>query len=87
MSFTDNKRAITGLAPRGEELRIPFFPSWFYATIDYITTMISTHKWMGLLVAAFVAGSFVASPELRAYAADTVFSTDIVDGQDCRSGK
>jgi len=38
-------------------------------------------KVVGMLVAAFVAGSFVASPELRAYAANTVFSTDIVDGQ------
>jgi hypothetical protein len=38
-------------------------------------------KIAGMLVAAFVAGSFVASPELRAYAANTVFSTDIVDGQ------
>src|SRR6185436_786754 len=38
-------------------------------------------KTLGMLVAAFVAGSFVASPELRAYAANTVFSTDIVDGQ------
>jgi hypothetical protein len=33
------------------------------------------------IVVAFVAGSFVASPELRAYAANTVFSTDIVDGE------
>lgn len=31
--------------------------------------------------AAFVAGSFVASPELRAFAADSVFSADIVDGE------
>lgn len=38
-------------------------------------------KMLGLLVAAFVAGSFVASPELRAHAANTVFSTDIVDGE------
>ena len=38
-------------------------------------------KIIGLLLAAFVAGSFVASPELRAYAANTVFSTDIVDGE------
>jgi hypothetical protein len=38
-------------------------------------------KIAGMLVAAFVAGSFVASPELRAYAANTVFSTDIVDGE------
>src|SRR2546428_6168896 len=35
----------------------------------------------GLIVAAFIAGAFVASPELRAYAANTVFSSDIVDGQ------
>jgi hypothetical protein len=38
-------------------------------------------KMVGILVAAFVAGSFVASPELRAYAANTVFSADIVDGE------
>ena len=38
-------------------------------------------KTLAMLAAAFVAGSFVASPELRAYAANTVFSTDIVDGQ------
>src|SRR5437773_9111915 len=35
----------------------------------------------GIIVAAFIAGAFVASPELRAYAANTVYSTDIVDGQ------
>jgi hypothetical protein len=35
----------------------------------------------GMIVAAFIAGAFVASPELRAYAANTVFSTDIVDGE------
>ena len=33
------------------------------------------------LLVGFAAGAFVASPELRAYAANTVFSTDIVDGQ------
>jgi hypothetical protein len=38
-------------------------------------------KMLGMLVAAFVAGSFIASPELRAYAANTVFSTDIKDGE------
>jgi hypothetical protein len=32
-------------------------------------------------VAAFLAGSFIASPELRAYAANTVRSIDIVDGE------
>src|SRR5207247_10917583 len=35
----------------------------------------------GIIVAAIIAGAFVASPELRAYAANTVYSTDIVDGQ------
>jgi hypothetical protein len=35
----------------------------------------------GIILAAFVAGAFVASPELRAYAANTVFSTDIKDGE------
>jgi hypothetical protein len=34
-----------------------------------------------IMAAMFIAGAFVASPELRAYAANTVFSTDIVDGQ------
>jgi hypothetical protein len=34
-----------------------------------------------ILAAVFMAGSFVASPELRAYAANTVFSTDIKDGE------
>jgi hypothetical protein len=38
-------------------------------------------KVVGMLFAAFVAGSFVASPELRAYAANTVRSIDIVDGE------
>src|SRR5207247_1254546 len=34
----------------------------------------------GMVVAAFIAGAFIASPELRAYAAATVTSADIVDG-------
>ena len=34
-----------------------------------------------MAMAAFAAGSFVASPELRAYAANTIRSIDIVDGQ------
>ena len=33
----------------------------------------------GIIVAAFVAGAFVASPELRAYAANTVGSGDIIN--------
>lgn len=33
------------------------------------------------IVGSFIAGAFLASPDLRAYAANTVFSTDIVDGQ------
>jgi hypothetical protein len=36
---------------------------------------------VGMVVAAFVAGSFIASDELRAYAANTVRSIDIVDGE------
>jgi hypothetical protein len=43
--------------------------------------MITTPKLFGLLAVAFVAGSFATSPELRAFAANTVFSTDIVDGE------
>ena len=35
----------------------------------------------GFIVAAFIAGAFIASPELRAYAANTVLSTDIKDGE------
>ena len=42
--------------------------------------MVST-KYALFLGAAFVAGAFISSPELRAYAANTVFSTDIVDGE------
>ena len=34
---------------------------------------------LGLLAVAFVAGSFIASPELRAYAAATIGSADIID--------
>ncbi len=43
--------------------------------------MISVKYASIIAVAAFVSGSFVASPELRAYAANTVFSTDIKDGE------
>jgi hypothetical protein len=32
-----------------------------------------------LIAAAFIAGAFVASPELRAYAANTVGSADIIN--------
>ena len=36
----------------------------------------------GIFVAiAFTYGAFISSPELRAYAANTIFSTDIVDGE------
>src|SRR5215510_9372617 len=36
----------------------------------------------GIVIAiAFAAGAFISSPELRAYAANTVFSSDIVDGE------
>jgi hypothetical protein len=41
--------------------------------------MIPTPKWLGLLAVAFVAGSFIASPELRAYAANTIGSSDIIN--------
>jgi hypothetical protein len=33
----------------------------------------------GIIAAAFIAGAFVASPELRVYAANTVGSSDIID--------
>jgi hypothetical protein len=36
-------------------------------------------KILGIVIAAFVAGSFVASPELRAYAANTIGSSDIIN--------
>jgi len=40
---------------------------------------------------AFIAGTFVASPELRAYAANTVCSSDIIDesilSQDIKNGE
>jgi hypothetical protein len=41
--------------------------------------MISTRYTAIIAVAAFVSGSFVASPELRAYAAATITSADIVN--------
>ncbi len=43
--------------------------------------MISVKYASIIAVAAFVAGSFIASPELRAYAANTVLSADIKDGE------
>jgi hypothetical protein len=43
--------------------------------------MIATSKWLAIVAVAFVAGSFIASPELRAFAANTVRSIDIVDGE------
>ena len=43
--------------------------------------MNTTSKWLAIVAVAFVSGSFLASPELRAFAANTVFSTDIVDGE------
>jgi hypothetical protein len=43
--------------------------------------MITTSKWLAVVAVAFVAGSFIASPDLRAFAANTVFSADIVDGE------
>lgn len=33
----------------------------------------------GIIVAAFIAGAYLASPELRAYAANTVWSSDIIN--------
>jgi hypothetical protein len=42
--------------------------------------MINT-KMGAFLLVGFIAGAFIASPELRAYAANTVFSTDIKDGE------
>lgn len=42
--------------------------------------MINT-KMGAFLLAAFIAGAFLASPELRVYAANTVFSADIKDGE------
>jgi len=45
----------------------------------------------GIIVAAFIAGAFVASPELRAYAANTIGSSDIIDesilSQDIKNGE
>ena len=44
----------------------------------------------GIILAAFIAGAFVASPELRAYAANTIGSSDIIDesilSQDIKNG-
>jgi hypothetical protein len=52
--------------------------------------MINT-KMGAFLLIGFVAGAFVASPELRAYAANTVRSSDIIDesilSQDIKNGE
>jgi hypothetical protein len=42
-------------------------------------SMIAYPKILGIVIAAFVAGAFVASPELRAYAANTIGSADIIN--------
>ena len=41
--------------------------------------MVTTSEWLGLMAAALVASSFIASPELRAFAANTVGSADIIN--------
>jgi hypothetical protein len=41
--------------------------------------MITSSKWLAIVAVAFVAGSFIASPELRAYAVRTITSQDIVN--------
>jgi hypothetical protein len=41
--------------------------------------MIATSKWLTIVAVAFVSGSFIASPELRAYAANTIGSADIIN--------
>ena len=43
--------------------------------------MITTSKWLAIVAVSLIAGAFIASPELRAYAANTVFSSDITDGE------
>jgi hypothetical protein len=42
-------------------------------------SMIAYPKVLGIVIAAFVAGAFVSSPELRAFAANTVGSADIIN--------
>jgi hypothetical protein len=54
------------------------FHTLFYTTTDQFESMISL-KVGGFIVAAFMAGAFLASPELRAYAANTVGSADIIN--------
>ena len=54
-----------------------------YSILAFITgkkfTIMNSLKLTAIVLAALVGGAFVASQELRAYAANTVFSTDIVD--------
>lgn len=54
------------------------FHALFYTSLSYLESMISL-KMGGFIVAAFIAGAFIASPELRAYAANTVGSADIIN--------
>src|SRR5207247_10505696 len=79
-SFEDETRPSLAALVGAIKLYAMIFHSWIYTTIAYLESMISL-KVGGIIVAAFIAGAFVASPELRAYAANTVYSTDIVDGQ------
>ena len=55
-----------------------------------VESMISL-KICGIIVAAFIAGAFVSSPELRAYAANTVGSADIINesiqSEDIKNGQ
>jgi len=48
-------------------------------------------KMGGIIVAAFIAGAFISSPELRAYAANTVGSADIINesiqSEDIKNGQ
>ena len=46
-----------------------------------MTIVISAKHASIIGVAAFAVGAFISSPDMRAYAANTVFSADIVDGQ------
>src|SRR5262245_26395355 len=56
-----------------------------------MTRTISIKNVYGLVAASFFAGAFIASPELRAFAANTVASIDIVDesilSADIRNGE
>jgi hypothetical protein len=78
LSGSTNSHIGDELFPFSDE---PFTANDAYSRLRQSRNMISNMKnaFIGCVLAAFVSGAFVASPELRAYAANTVGSIDIIN--------